>query len=130
MERHCENALRIVEWLANHPKVETVFYPGLPSHPQHHLAKKQMRHFGGMISITLSCNLQETILFLEKCRLFSLAESLGGLESLIEHPAMMTHASLPKEKRELLGIKDSFVRLSVGIESFDDLKQDLEQALY
>jgi cystathionine beta-lyase len=128
MERHCENAFRMAEWLANHPKVETVFYPGLPSHPQHSLAKKQMKHFGGMISVVLKCNLPGTILFLEKCRLFSLAESLGGVESLIEHPAIMTHASIPKEKRELLGIKDSFIRLSVGIESFDDLKQDLEQA--
>jgi cystathionine beta-lyase len=128
MERHCENAFRMAEWLANHPKVETVFYPGLPSHPQHSLAKKQMKHFGGMISVVLKCNLAKTILFLEKCRLFALAESLGGVESLIEHPAIMTHASIPKEKRELLGIKDSFIRLSVGIESFDDLKQDLEQA--
>lgn len=129
MERHCENALELAHWLNEHPKVEKVFYPGLPSHPQYQLAKKQMSMFGGMVSIVLKGNLDKTISFLEHCELFALAESLGGVESLIEHPAIMTHASIPKEQRDMLGIKDSFVRLSVGIESIDDLKNDLSQAL-
>lgn len=128
MQRHCSNADEIANWLARHPKVETVFYPGLESHPQHQLAKKQMKLFGGMISVVLKANLAETIQFLERCELFTLAESLGGVESLIEHPAIMTHASIPKQKRELLGIKDSFIRLSVGIEAVGDLRRDLENA--
>ncbi len=128
MQRHCSNADEIANWLARHPKVETVFYPGLESHPQHQLAKKQMKLFGGMISVVLKANLAETIQFLERCELFTLAESLGGVESSIEHPAIMTHASIPKQKRELLGIKDSFIRLSVGIEAVGDLRRDLENA--
>lgn len=128
MERHCANAFVLANWLESHPLVEKVYYPGLESHPQHQLAKKQMKSFGGMISVVLKADQQKTVKFLERCQLFSLAESLGGVESLIEHPAIMTHASIPKEKRELLGIRDSFIRLSVGIESVDDLKKDLENA--
>lgn len=128
MDRHCANALELANWLESHPKVQRVYYPGLESHPQHELAKKQMRQFGGMISVVLKANLYQTVKFLETCQLFTLAESLGGVESLIEHPAIMTHASIPKEKRELLGIQDSFIRLSVGIENIEDLKKDLENA--
>src|SRR3990167_4699065 len=127
MERHCENALELAQWLEKHPKVSRVIYPGLLSHPHHVLAKKQMRHFGGMISLELKCDKQQTIKMLEHCEIFALAESLGGVESLIEHPAIMTHASLPSIQREQLGIKDNFIRLSVGIEAIDDLKWDLEQ---
>ena len=129
MERHSENALELAKWLEKHPKISTVHYPGLSSHPQHSLAKKQMKYFGGMISIELKCTLEQTIQVLEHTQLFALAESLGGVESLIEHPAIMTHASLPKKQRELLGIKDNLIRLSVGIEAFSDLKKDLEEAL-
>ena len=129
MERHSENALELAKWLEKHPKISTVHYPGLSSHPQHALAKKQMKYFGGMISIELKCTLEQTIQVLEHTQLFALAESLGGVESLIEHPAIMTHASLPKKQRELLGIKDNLIRLSVGIEAFSDLKKDLEEAL-
>ena len=129
MERHCENAYHIAEWLESHSKVNKVIYPGLPSHPQHMLAKKQMRGFGGMISCELKTDLAGTRRFLSSCRLFTLAESLGGVESLIEHPAIMTHASIPAEQRAKSGIADSLVRLSVGIEHIDDLLADLEQAL-
>lgn len=129
MERHCASALRIAVWLERHPKVRRVFYPGLASHPQHALAKKQMRAFGGMISVDLKADLDETKRFLERCKLFSLAESLGGVESLIEHPALMTHGSVPPEVRAKLGIGDSLVRLSVGIEDADDLIADLAAAL-
>lgn len=129
MERHCDNALELARWLEKHPKVLRVIYPGLANHPQHALAKKQMSHFGGMISVELKYDLQETLRMLEHCHLFALAESLGGVESLIEHPALMTHASLPQEQREKLGIKDNLIRLSVGIESVDDLKHDLDEAL-
>jgi cystathionine beta-lyase/cystathionine gamma-synthase len=129
MERHCQNAAELAHWLAKHPKVARVIYPGLSSHPQHALAKEQMQNFGGMITAELKGNLQQTITMLEHCHIFALAESLGGVESLIEHPAIMTHASLPKEQREALGIKDGLIRLSVGIEAIEDLKYDLEQAL-
>lgn len=129
MHQHCENAAIVAAWLEKHPKVKHVIYPGLPSHPQHALAKKQMSHFGGMISATLNLDLENTKRFLSRCELFTLAESLGGVESLIEHPAIMTHASLPAETRKALGIEDGFVRLSVGIEHVDDLIHDLEQAL-
>jgi len=129
MERHCSNALTLAAWLEKHPKVARVYYPGLASHPQHSLAKKQMAQFGGMISIELTCDIQETIKVLERCRIFALAESLGGVESLIEHPAIMTHASIPAAQREHLGIRDSLIRLSVGIEAVDDLRGDLAQAL-
>jgi cystathionine gamma-lyase len=129
MERQCASALRIAEWLSKHPKVRRVYYPGLASHPQHALARRQMRAFGGMISAELAGTLDDTRRFLERCRLFALAESLGGVESLIEHPAIMTHASVPAEVRAALGITDSLVRLSVGIEDADDLIRELDAAL-
>lgn len=128
MERHCENAKALAEWLEKHPKIAKVIYPGLKSHPQHALAKEQMKYFGGMISAEIKGDLKDTVRMLERCQIFSLAESLGGVESLIEHPAIMTHASLPKTQREALGIKDNFIRLSVGIEGLEDLKKDLDQA--
>jgi cystathionine beta-lyase/cystathionine gamma-synthase len=129
MERHCTSAAEIAQWLERHPKVRRVFYPGLASHPQHALAKRQMRAFGGMISAELDGGLVDAKRFLERCRLFALAESLGGVESLIEHPALMTHGSVPSEVRAALGIGDSLVRLSVGIEEPDDLIADLAAAL-
>lgn len=129
MERHCSNALRIAQWLEAHPGVRRVIYPGLPSHPQHQLARKQMSGFGGMISVVLRGDLNATRIFLENCRLFALAESLGGVESLIEHPAIMTHASLPPEQRAALGIGDTLVRISVGVEDVEDLIEDLDSAL-
>ena len=129
MERHASNAMAIARYLEKHPKVERVLYPGLESHPQHALAKKQMSGFGGMITFLLKGGLPEARAFLEKVRIFTLAESLGGVESLIEHPAIMTHASIPAETRKSLGILDNLVRVSVGIEDLEDLKADLEQAL-
>ena len=129
MERHCASAMQIAQWLERQPKVRRVFYPGLASHPQHALAKKQMHAFGGMISAELAGSLDDARRFLERCRLFALAESLGGVESLIEHPALMTHASVPPEVRTALGISDTLVRLSVGIEAADDLIADLAGAL-
>lgn len=129
MERHCHNAEQIAAFLNAHSAIEKVIYPGLDSHPQHELAKKQMRGFGGMITVVIKGGLGASKSFLEKVQLFSLAESLGGVESLIEHPAIMTHASIPAEHRKKLGIEDGLVRLSVGIESVDDLIQDLNQAL-
>ncbi len=129
MERHNQNALDIAKFLESHPAVERVIYPGLESHPQHELAKRQMDGFSGMVSLYLKGGLSETTTFLENCRLFTLAESLGGVESLIEHPAIMTHASVPPDKRDNLGISDNLVRLSVGIESANDLITDLDRAL-
>ncbi|HEY8571047.1 cystathionine gamma-synthase [Phenylobacterium sp.] len=129
MQRHCENGLAIARWLERHPGVAQVIYPGLPSHPQHGLASKQMHGFGGMITAVLDRNLSGTRTFLERTQLFTLAESLGGVESLIEHPAIMTHASIPPETRARIGIADSLVRLSVGVEAADDLIADLDQAL-
>jgi cystathionine gamma-lyase len=129
MEAHVRNAMAIAEFLQTHPRVERVLYPGLASHPQWMLAKKQMRLPGGMITFFLKGGLAESKQFLEKCRLFSLAESLGGVESLIEHPAIMTHASIPKETRERLGISDNLIRISVGIEDVADLIGDLSSAL-
>jgi len=129
MERHCANAERVAGFLEAHPKIEKVIYPGLPSHPQHALAKQQMRGFGGMVTAVLRGGLAETRRFLEHCKLFALAESLGGVESLIEHPAIMTHASVPPEKRAALGISDSLVRLSVGVEDAQDLIDELGEAL-
>jgi cystathionine gamma-lyase len=129
IERHNYNALSLAQWLEQHDKVEKVIYPGLPSHPQHDLAKKQSHGFGGMISIVLKGGLESAKATLEKTRLFALAESLGGIESLIEHPAIMTHASIPKEVRESIGISDGLIRISVGIEDLADLQADLEQAL-
>jgi cystathionine beta-lyase/cystathionine gamma-synthase len=129
MERHATSALKIARRLEAHPEVRRVFYPGLESHPQHALARAQMRAFGGMISAELDGTLDSARRFLERCQLFALAESLGGVESLIEHPALMTHGSVPPEVRAQLGIGDTLVRLSVGIEDADDLIADLEQAL-
>ena len=129
MERHCSNALKIARRLEARKDVARVIYPGLESHPQHALAKKQMAAFGGVVTVILKRDLAGTKRFLERCRLFTLAESLGGVESLIEHPAIMTHASIPHDKREALGISDSLVRLSCGVEDADDLIADLEQAL-
>lgn len=129
MERHCENAGKVARFLAAHRGVERVVYPGLESHPQHAIARKQMRGYGGMITCTLRGGLDQARRFLERVRLFSLAESLGGVESLIEHPAIMTHASVPPENRAALGIADGLVRLSVGIEDASDLIADLERAL-
>jgi cystathionine gamma-lyase len=129
MERHCANALEIARWLEGHSRVKSVRYPGLKSHPQHDLARQQMRGFGGIVTITLKTDLAGTKRFLENTRLFALAESLGGVESLINHPAIMTHSSMPKEQREKLGITDSLVRLSVGVEDVRDLIDDLKTAL-
>jgi cystathionine gamma-lyase len=129
MQRHCESGLRIARWLEARPEVRRVIYPGLESHPQHELAKRQMNGFGGIVSVELDRDLDGTKRVLERTRLFTLAESLGGVESLIEHPAIMTHASIPAEQRGVLGISDSLIRLSVGIEDCDDLIADLEQAL-
>jgi len=129
MERHCANALSLAAWLEQHPKVRLVRYPGLRSHPQHELARRQMHGFGGMITIHLDSDLSGTRRFLEHTKLFALAESLGGVESLIEHPALMTHGSIPAEQRAALGIDDTLVRLSVGVEDLDDLREDLALAL-
>jgi len=129
MERHCRNAAAVAAWLEAHPKVARVHYPGLASHPQHALAKRQMHGFGGMVTAILKGTLADSRRFLERCRIFALAESLGGVESLIEHPAIMTHASLPPDKRAALGIGDGLVRLSVGVEDEADLIADLSQAL-
>ncbi|SDG60696.1 cystathionine gamma-synthase [Pseudomonas abietaniphila] len=129
MERHCSNALELAQWLERQPQVAAVYYPGLPTHPQHALACRQMRGFGGMISLDLKTDLAGTRRFLEQVQIFALAESLGGVESLIEHPAIMTHASIPADNRAKLGIGDSLVRLSVGIEEVEDLRADLAQAL-
>jgi cystathionine gamma-lyase len=129
MERHCDNALAIARRLEIHPKVAQTIYPGLKSHPQHALAKRQMSAFGGIVTLVLKGGLTATKRVLERTELFTLAESLGGVESLIEHPAIMTHASIPSEQRARIGISDSLVRLSVGVEDVGDLIADLEQAL-
>jgi cystathionine gamma-lyase len=130
MERHCGNAMHVAAFLSKHPKVERVIYPGLPSHPQHTLAAEQMNaRYGGMVTAVLKGGLGASRRFLERCSLFTLAESLGGVESLIEHPAIMTHASLPEDVRADLGIDEGLVRLSVGIESVDDLIAELNHAL-
>lgn len=129
MQRHSENAMELASWLEAHPKVAKVYYPGLPSHSQHALAKRQMQLFSGMVSVELRGDLPSTSAMLSRCELFTLAESLGGVESLIEHPATMTHASIPKALREQMGISDNLIRLSVGIEAVEDLRRDLEWAL-
>jgi cystathionine gamma-lyase len=129
MERHCSNALELAGWLERHPAIAAVRYPGLASHKQHALARKQMRGFGGMVTAVLKGGLPAARSMLERTRLFALAESLGGVESLIEHPAIMTHASIPQEQRQAIGIEDGLVRLSVGVEDVADLRRDLEQAL-
>ena len=129
MERHCSNAIQIANFLESHNSIQRVIYPGLESHPQHEIAKEQMNGFGGMISVEIKGGLEGAKKFLERTEIFSLAESLGGVESLIEHPAIMTHASIPPEVREEIGISDGLVRLSVGIEALEDLTEDLEKAL-
>ena len=130
MERHCFNGKKIAEYLQHHPKVGKVYWPGFPEHPNHLIAKKQMKDFGGMLSFTLkNDSLKNAIAFMERVELFSLAESLGGVESLINHPASMTHASIPKEERLKNGLSDSLIRLSVGVEDIEDLISDLDQAL-
>ena len=129
VQRHCENGEKVAAFLNAHPKIKTVYYVGLPSHPYHEIAKKQMSGFGGMVSFTFKSGAkQDSIKFLENLKVFTLAESLGGVESLANHPALMTHASIPEEKRKEVGITDDLVRLSVGIEDIDDLIADLEQA--
>ncbi len=130
VQRHCENGAKIAHWLTKHPKVDKVYWPGFESHPNHAIAKKQMRDFGGMISFTLKGNnIEDAHAIVKKVDLFALAESLGGVESLIGHPATMTHASIPKEEREKTGVVDSLIRLSVGVEDVEDLIADLAQAL-
>jgi cystathionine gamma-lyase len=129
IERSCANALALAQWLERQPKVRRVYYPGLESHPQHALARRQMNGYGGIISIELDTNLAGARRFLERCEVFTLAESLGGVESLIEHPALMTHATIPPAQRAALGISDTLIRLSVGIEHLDDQMEDLRQAL-
>ena len=130
MQRHCENGRAIAEYLEQHPKIEKVYWPGLKTHPNHNIAKAQMKDFGGMLSFTTKGNsYQASIRIVEKLKIFTLAESLGGVESLSGHPASMTHASIPKEEREKTGVIDSLIRLSVGIEDIDDLISDLDQAL-
>lgn len=129
VQRHCENGEKIANFLANHPDVDKVYYPGLPDHPFHDIAKKQMSGFGGMVSFTFKSGKKEdAVAFLEKLKVFTLAESLGGVESLANHPALMTHASIPEDKRKEIGITDDLVRLSTGIEDIDDLLADIEQA--
>lgn len=128
MERHTQNAQILAQWLESHSKVKQVYYPGLLSHPQHQLAKQQMRLFGGMISVRLKADLPQVKKMLSSCQIFTLAESLGGVESLIEHPGLMTHASIPVHEREKMGFGDDFIRLSIGLEDVNDLRLDLEQA--
>jgi cystathionine gamma-lyase len=129
MRAHCDAALELAGWLAQHPKVEKVIYPGLPEHPQHALAKRQMHGFGGMVSVYVKGGFDGARRMMEQCRLFAVAESLGGVESLINHPAVMTHASVPAENRARLGIHDNLVRLSVGVEDVADLRAELDAAL-
>ncbi len=130
MQRHCENGRAVAAYLQNHPKVKEVYYPGLENHPNHEVAKKQMKDFGGMVSFKLKDESQQAAFtFLENTHVFTLAESLGGVESLVNHPATMTHASIPEPERLKIGITDSLIRLSVGIEDIEDLLKDLEQAL-
>jgi cystathionine gamma-lyase/cystathionine beta-lyase len=130
MDRHCYNGKKIAEFLKGHPSIEKVYWPGFTDHPNHEIAKKQMRDFGGMISIVLkNADLDKTFKIAASFKVFSLAESLGGVESLVNHPATMTHASIPKEERERVGVVDNLLRLSVGIEFVDDLLADLKQAL-
>jgi cystathionine beta-lyase len=130
MERHCQNGAKVAHFLKSHPKIDKVYWPGFESHPNHAVAKKQMRDFGGMISFVIKGDrLEDALKVLENMHYFSLAESLGGVESLCGHPATMTHASIPKAEREKVGLVDSLIRLSVGIEDVEDLIQDLSQAL-
>jgi cystathionine gamma-lyase len=129
MKAHCESALDIARWLEKHPAIDKVIYPGLKSHPQHALARRQMDGFGGIISAEVKGGLRAARKMLERCELFALAESLGGVESLIEHPGIMTHASIPPATRKRLGISDGLIRLSVGVEDVEDLRSELSSAL-
>jgi cystathionine gamma-lyase len=129
MKAHCENAMQLAQWLEKHSAIDKVIYPGLASHPQHELAGRQMQGTGGIISVVLKGGFETAKRLCENTRLFTLAESLGGVESLINHPAVMTHASIPQERRRVLGIDDGLVRLSVGVESADDLLKDLKDSL-
>ncbi|MDH4299189.1 MAG: PLP-dependent aspartate aminotransferase family protein, partial [Dehalococcoidia bacterium] len=129
MRQHQENALAVAEYLDRHPAVKKVLYPGLESHPGHAIAKKQMKGFGGVVSFELTGGIRGVNTFLRRLRVFSLAESLGGITSLVEHPATMSHASMPQDCRESTGITSQLIRLSVGLENVDDLTDDLEQAL-
>lgn len=129
MQRHCENAMHIAEWLEQDDRVESVLYPGLQSHPQHELAAAQMDAFGGIVTFFIKGDIDNARSFLERCEVFALAESLGGVESLVDHPGIMTHASVPEAERAALGISDQLIRLSVGIEAIDDLVEDIDQAL-
>jgi cystathionine beta-lyase len=130
MQRHCENGKAVAEFLMKHPKIEKVYWPGFKNHPNHEIAKKQMKDFGGMVSfVTKGNKMEDAFKIVENLKIFTLAESLGGVESLSGHPASMTHASIPKEEREKTGVVDSLIRLSVGIEDIDDLITDLEKAL-
>jgi cystathionine gamma-lyase len=129
MKAHCENALALAQWLETHPGVERVVYPGLASHPHHALAKRQMQGFGGIVTVFAKGGLEGAKRLCERTELFTLAESLGGVESLVNHPAIMTHASIPPERRAQLGLFDNLVRLSVGVEDLDDLRRDLDNAL-
>jgi len=129
MRQHCSNAMTVAKFLESHPLVDRVLYPGLPSHPQHNIAKTQMRDFGGMVTFFIKGGIEESRAFLENLNLFALAESLGAVESLAEHPAIMTHAAVPAEQRKALGISDSLIRLSVGVEDIEDILNDLKTAL-
>ncbi|HOP20252.1 MAG TPA: PLP-dependent transferase, partial [Amphiplicatus sp.] len=129
VERHASNALALAEWLEAHPAISRVNYPGLKSHPNHEVARRQMDAFGGMITVFLKGGLDAAKAMLERVELFTLAESLGGVESLIEHPGIMTHASIPPERRKELGVDDALVRISVGVEDVEDLRHDLDQSL-
>ena len=130
MQRHCENSRAVANFLMMHPMVENVYWPGLPSHPNHQIASEQMEDFGGMLSFTTKGNnYHKALKVLERLKIFTLAESLGGVESLAGHPASMTHASIPRAEREKTGVVDSLIRLSIGIEDIEDLKADLKQAL-
>ena len=130
MERHCFNGRKVAEYLKAHPRIDKIYWPGFEDHPNHLIAKKQMKDFGGMVSFTLkNASLEDTFKLASSFQVFSLAESLGGVESLINHPSTMTHASVPREERERVGVTDSLLRLSVGVEDIDDLLEDLKQAL-
>jgi cystathionine gamma-lyase len=129
MKAHCAAALELAQWLDTHPAIDRVIYPGLKSHPQHELATRQMNGYGGIVSIYVKGGLDAARRMMERCHLFGLAESLGGVESLVNHPAIMTHASVPPENRARLGIHDNLVRLSVGVEDVEDLRAELDEAL-
>ncbi|MBP7478663.1 MAG: PLP-dependent transferase, partial [Chitinophagales bacterium] len=129
MERHAANAMKVAEFLESHPKVKKVYYPGLPSHKNHEVAKKQMRGYSGIVSVEFNFDLEKTKALISNLKIFSLAESLGGVESLVDHPATMTHASIPKAEREKIGLSDGLVRFSVGIEDIEDIIQDITTGL-